>query len=189
MRICLFVRILATAIAAAGLPVPIEQSLAASDEPPPRISVVFVEPDKFTDVGYSEGERGSRAILLQLQRFIVETAARYLPESLRLEIRITDIDLAGDFETFRGPQFDHVRVNKSIYPPRIALDFSASDAAEKIVKEGRRNLIDLDYQLRVDYPREDYLRYEKELSRDWLRAELGSLKNEKRGSAGGAGVR
>jgi hypothetical protein len=33
---------------------------------------------------------------------------------MRLEVKITDIDLAGDFELFRGPQFDHVRVNKSI---------------------------------------------------------------------------
>ena len=145
----------------------------------PRISVVFVEPDKFTDVRYSEAERGSRAILLQLQRFIIDTAARYLPEPMRLEIKITDIDLAGDFELFRGPQFDQVRVNKSIYPPRIALEFRVTDATEQTVKEGQRNLTDLNYQMRVDYPREDYLRYEKELLRDWLRDELASLKSGK----------
>lgn len=160
--------------------------LASGDNPTPsaaqsvpRVSVIFVEPDKFTDVGYSEAERGSRAILLQLQRFIVETAARYLPESMRLDIKINDIDLAGDFELFRGPQFDHVRVNKSIYSPRIALEFRVSDATEQIVKEGQRNLTDLNYQLRVDYPREDYLRYEKELLRDWLRDELASLRSGK----------
>jgi hypothetical protein len=33
----------------------------------------------------------------------------------------------------------------------------------------------MDYQLRTAYPRDDYLRYEKELLRDWLRAELGVL--------------
>jgi hypothetical protein len=50
-------------------------ALHAAADAPPRISVVFVNPDNFTDVGYSEAERGSRAILLQLQRFIVETGA------------------------------------------------------------------------------------------------------------------
>jgi hypothetical protein len=147
----------------------------AAAETPPRVSVVFVEPDKFTDLRYTEAERSSRALLLQLQRFIVETAAGFLPEAMRLEIKITDIDLAGDFELFRGPQFDQLRVNKSIYPPRIALEFRVVDPGEQTVKEGKRDLTDIDYQLRTAYRRDDYLRYEKELLRDWLRAELGVL--------------
>jgi hypothetical protein len=152
-------------------------ALAAASEPetPARVSVVFVKPEGFTDAGYSKTERSSPAILLQLQRFIAATGARYLPESMRLEVKITDIDLAGDFELFRGPQFDHVRVNKSIYPPRIAFEFRVVDAGDRTIKEGQRQLTDLDYQLRVDYPREDPLRYEKEILRDWLRGELGAL--------------
>jgi hypothetical protein len=112
---------------------------------------------------------------------IADTGARYLPESMRLEIKITDIDLAGDFELFRGPQFDHVRVNKSIYPPRIALEFRVVDAGDQTIKEGQRQLTDLNYQLRVDYPREDPLRHEKEILRDWLRGELSVLQAGKAG--------
>jgi hypothetical protein len=158
-------------------------ALAAASEPetPARVSVVFVKPEGFTDAGYSKTERSSPAILLQLQRFILDTAARYLPESISLEVKITDIDLAGDFELFRGPQFDHVRMTKSIYPPRIALEFRVVDAGDRIIKEGQRQLTDLNYQLRVDYPREDPLRYEKEISRDWLRGELGVLHAGKAG--------
>jgi hypothetical protein len=150
-------------------------AVQAAADAPSRISVVFVEPEKFTDARYSGSERGSRAILLQLQRFIVDIAARYLGEPMRLEIKITDIDLAGEFEPVRGPQFDHVRVNRTIYPPRIALEFRVGGPEDQTIKEGARTLTDLDYQLRTYYPREDYLRYEKELLRDWLRAELGVL--------------
>jgi hypothetical protein len=146
----------------------------AEPESAARISVVFVKPETFTDAGYSKIDRSSRAILLQLQRFILDAGARELPESLRLEVKITDIDLAGDFELFRGPQFDHVRVHKNIHPPRIALEFRILDA-EQTVKEGKRELTDFDYQLRVVYPREDPLRYEKDILRDWLRDELGVL--------------
>jgi hypothetical protein len=146
-----------------------------------RVSVVFVKPEGFIDAGYSKIERSSPAILLQLQRFIVETATGQLPEPLRLEIKVTDVDLAGDFEIFHGPQFEHVRVNKSIYPPRIALEFSIIDANDQIVKEGKRQLTDLDYQLRIVYPREDPLRYEKNLLREWLRRELGTLHAGKAG--------
>jgi hypothetical protein len=140
-----------------------------------RVSVVFVKPEGFTDAGYSKTERSSPAILLQLQRFIVETATSRLPEPLRLEIKVTDVDLAGDFELSHGPQFEHVRVNKSIYPPRIALEFRLIGSDDQTIKEGARTLTDLDYQLRVVYPREDPLRYEKDILRDWLRGELGTL--------------
>jgi hypothetical protein len=161
----------------------VNRAAAAAPEPenPARVSVVFVKAEGFTDAGYSKTERSSPAILLQLQRFILDTAARYLPESISLEVKITDIDLAGDFELFRGPQFDHVRMTKSIYPPRIALEFRVVDAGDRIIKEGQRQLTDLNYQLRVDYPREDPLRYEKEISRDWLRGELGVLHAGKAG--------
>ena len=147
----------------------------AEQDGTPRVSVVFVKPETFTDAGYSKNERSSPAILLQLQRFIVETAARQLPESLSLEVKITNIDLAGDFELFRGPQFDHVRVNKSIYPPRIALEFRVFDASNQTIRQSKRELTDLDYQLRIDYSPNDPLRYEKEMLRDWLRAELRGL--------------
>jgi hypothetical protein len=159
-----------------GGPVAASAAQAEQDEAG-RVSLVFVKPEGFTDAGYSKTERSSPAILVQLQRFIVETVTSQLPEPLRLEIKITDVDLAGDFELFRGPQFEHVRVNKSIYPPRIALEFRVTGSDDQTIKEGVRALTDLDYQLRVVYPREDYLRYEKELLRDWLREEFGTLKS------------
>ena len=41
-----------------------------------------------------------------------------VPEGDKLTITFTDIDLAGDFEPWRGPQWDEVRIVKAIYPPR-----------------------------------------------------------------------
>lgn len=174
MKIPFSTHVLAATILLGSLPAHVPNSAAA--DATARVAVDFVDPEKFTDMRYSEAERYSPAILLQLQRYIVETAAYALPEPLRLEIRITDVDLAGDFELFRGPVRDQVRVIKGIYPPRIALEFRAVDVAGQAVTEGKRDLTDIDYQMRVVYPPDDYLRYEKDLLRDWLRAELASLK-------------
>ena len=98
---------------------------------------------------------------------------------MKLNIRITDIDLAGDFELFRGPQADQVRIVKRLYPPHIVLEFEIIDSAATVVKSGKRDLTDINYQRRGVYPREDLLRYEKDILRDWLRAELGVLKAAK----------
>ena len=173
MQVSLSTQVLAATILLGTLPTQVPNTAAA--DATTRVSVVFVEPEKFTDMRYSEAERYSPAILLQLQHVIVETGAVAL-KPLRIEIRITDIDMAGDFELFRGPVRDQVRAIKGIYPPRVALEFRAVDAAGQTVAEGKRNLTDIDYQMRVVYPPDDSLRYEKDLLRDWLRAELASLK-------------
>jgi Protein of unknown function (DUF3016) len=68
-----------------------------------------------------------------------------------------------------------VRITKGLYPPRIILEFEVIDGTAAVVRSGKRDLTDIDYQSRSVYPREDYLRYEKDILRDWLRAELGLL--------------
>jgi len=150
---------------------------AAADESVSRVSVAFVEPEKFTDARRAELEPTSSGVLRELEKFLIETGARYVPESMRLNIRVTNVDLAGDFELFRGPQADQVRIIKGLYPPHIVLEFEVVDSTAKVVKSGKRDLTDIDYQLRSVYPREDYLRYEKDILRDWLRAEFSDLKN------------
>ncbi len=151
---------------------PVEESAA-------RISVAFIEPEKFTDARRAELEPTSTGVVSELQKFIITTGARYMPENMKMNIRITDIDLAGDFELFRGPSADQVRIVKGLYPPHIVLEFEVMDSAATVVKSGKRDLTDINYQLRSVYPREDYLRYEKDILRDWLRAELGVLKAAK----------
>jgi Protein of unknown function (DUF3016) len=148
---------------------------ALHDEAVSRVSVSFVESEKFTDSRRVELAPTSAGVLRELEKFLIETGGRYLPATAKLNIGVTDIDLAGDFELFRGPQADQVRITKGLYPPRIMLEFEVIDGTAAVVRSGKRDLTDLNYQLRNVYPREDYLRYEKDILRDWLRAELGVL--------------
>jgi hypothetical protein len=140
-----------------------------------RISVEFVDPQRFTDVkdAAMRSQAGAEAILRELERFIRETGDADLPAGTTLAVRVTDIDLAGDFEPWRGPQFERVRFMREIYWPRIDLEFRLTDAGGRVVKEGRRSLSDPLYLTHAIRVGDDPLRYEKELLRDWLRRELG----------------
>ena len=106
-----------------------------------------------------------------------EMGERYVPAGMRLEIKVTDIDLAGDFEPWRGPQFGHVRITRDIYPPRICLEFRLTDGSGGSVSAGKRALRDIAYQQRLVRPLDDYLRYEKGILRDWFRSEFSNLKS------------
>ncbi len=162
-----------TAVLGAGL------APAFGAEPAPaqtdsRVTVTFVDPQKFTDLKRMSTDDTSPELLDQLKDFIVRTGERSVPAGMQLAISVTDVDLAGQFEPWRGPEYDHVRVVKSLYPPRIRLEFRLTDANGKVVRSGERNLTDLAFQMRDAFarPADDYLRYEKDILRDWFRSEF-----------------
>lgn len=154
-------------LAAAGM-------ASAVDQPGSRISVVFVEPQRFTDIleSATRSEKGSAAILDEIAQFLRETGEAQLAAGFALELRITDIDLAGEFEPVRGPQFERTRLMREVYWPRFDLGFRLKDGEGHVVKEGQRTLRDLNYLTRSQRVSEDRLRYEKALLRDWFRQEF-----------------
>jgi hypothetical protein len=140
--------------------------------PASRIAVVFVQPQHFTDVRYSKAEPNSAAILSELHTLMCKMGERYVPAGMQLEIKVTDIDLAGDFEPWRGPQFGAVRITREIYPPHIFLEFRLTDDTGNVVSAGQREISDSAYQARLVRPPDDYLRYEKDILRAWFRNEF-----------------
>lgn len=150
-----------------------------ANDPNQRAQVVFVDPDKFTDArdSYNGTDSGRDAILDQLRDYIQSEAKRYLPDGDKLAVSVTDVDLAGDFEPWRGPQWDDVRVVKDIYPPRIKFSFKLTDNSGKTIKEGTRDLRDLAFMMKITMAfRDDPLRHEKQLLDDWFAEEFRGLK-------------
>jgi hypothetical protein len=153
-----------------GLAAPLALRAAEVAKASARTDVVFEQPEKFTDVKDSDfgTEKGRDAILERLRESIVERADKALPAGQKLVITFTDIDLAGEYEPWRGPQFSDVRIVKSIYPPRLNFSYKITDAAGKTVKVGKEDLRDLAFEMRLTSDRQDTLRYEKDILRDWI---------------------
>jgi hypothetical protein len=156
-------------------------ALLAADSSPARVTVVFSHPEKYADLkdGFSdnENERGSERYLPFIQEYLEREAGRRLPAGQQLTVTFTDIDLAGDFEPWRGIQFDDVRIVKDLYVPRLVFAFKVTDATGKVLKEGERKLVDLGFQMRITAGfRDDQLRYEKDMLGNWLREEFPARK-------------
>lgn len=147
---------------------------AKPDKPAATVDVTFVAPEKFTDVrtDYSDSEKNRDALLDQLKEHLVKIASRQIPADQRLEIKVTEVDLAGDFEPWRGPNFMDVRIVKDIYPPRVNLEFRLLGADGSVISEGKRELRDLSYLMHMSFPTSDPLRHDKEMLTNWLRQEF-----------------
>ncbi len=133
--------------------------------------VEFVNPDKFTDAGrqYRGGERDEN--LEKIRRHFVEQAGKRLPADQKLDVWVTDVDIAGYYDP-RQKFADEVRVVKDIYPPKLAMRFKLARADGAVVKEGERKLSDRNFLTRASRYDTDGLGYEKMLIDDWFRREF-----------------
>ena len=148
-----------------------------SAEPAGAVTVNFVDADNFTDFtdSYAFPDRGREAYIKELASFIENRAESRLGGDLRLEIVITDVDMAGEFEPWHGPRAQDVRIVKDLYPPRINLSFRLTRTDGTVVAEGNRRLRDLSFMYGSCMTDSDPLRYEKQLIDNWIRREFRGL--------------
>lgn len=143
-----------------------------------RFKVDWTHPEAFADVrdnpGPSVGRQKPEEWLPLLARHLQNRADQILPKNDHLAVTFVDIKRAGAYEPWRGPQWNDVRVVKDIYPPRIDLRFTLTDAHGKPLKEGERKLTDPGFLSRGTIDNDDPLRYEKRMLDDWLRNEFGA---------------
>lgn len=135
------------------------------------VDVVFDQPEKFTDVrdSYMGTDNGRDGLLGLLKEHLQQRAPRYLAEGQTLTVTFTDVDLAGDYEPWRGVNYQDVRIVKEIYPPRLTFSYKIADASGAVVKEGQEKLLDLAFQMNAAFNSQDSLRYEKAMLDNWLR--------------------
>lgn len=150
---------------------------AQAAQVPESVSVHYRDPANFTEAKHSVGINAidADAYLKPLKTYITERAARILAPGQRLDIEVTDVDRAGEYEPWLGPNFNTVRIVKDLYPPRIDLDFTLYGADGKVLRAGSRRLRDMGFLSRVSAIDQDSLRYEKNLIDRWLRNGTGEL--------------
>lgn len=138
------------------------------------VSVSWSDPAGFTEIRYSrnrfEAVRGDW--VREIARHIAARATRVLEPGERLDVTISDIERAGEYEPGRAS--DRVRIVRDIYPPRIDLSWTLSDAAGTVVASGERSLRDVGFLQRQagTVASGDPLRHEKRLVDDWVREDL-----------------
>lgn len=142
-----------------------------------RTDVIFDHPEKFADIRDMDPptDKGQADILNRIRDYLVHETAGMVPDGYKLTITFTDIHLAGNFEPWRGPQWDEVRIVKAIYPPAFKFTYTVTDPSGKVVRKGSEDIRDLDFQIRVDVTPDDPLHYEKDILSEWARSNLRDL--------------
>jgi hypothetical protein len=148
-----------------------------------RVEVIYVNPENFKDfTDSSDGsERGAEGYREVFKEYLEREAVRMIPEGTQLTLSITEVDMAGEFEPWRGLRFNDIRIVKDLYPPRLNFTYKLTDASGAVLREGEKQLRDMNFLMNgMSAMSSDALRHEKALVEDWLRAEFPKAKKQKK---------
>jgi hypothetical protein len=151
---------------------------AALAAAPAAVDVSFGDLAKFTDLRVSvlTSERDRQGLAEELRRHVEGVAPAHLPPDSRLSVRITDVDMAGEYPPITGPMSSDMRVVREVYPPRIDLEFTLVGADGRTLREGRRNLRDSGFLWSASPGTQRHLAFEKALLDGWLRREFAAAR-------------
>ena len=141
------------------------------------VEVRWSDPAQFTELRGSGNRNEARQgdWVVQLATYLRQRAEKRLPPGQRMDVEITDIKRAGNYEPWRGIQFDTVRFMREVYPPRMTLTFKRLDANGADIAQGERKLSDFAFLSSGSGAGDtDPLRYEKRMIDRWLAKELPS---------------
>ena len=109
-----------------------------------ELKIDWQNPEGFRDADYyyNGGAKSKEIVIKNLTKYFTREAKRQLPEGSVLELTVTELDLAGDFEPWRSPQWNDVRIVKDIYPATIEFDYKYIGPDGAVVDEGSERLRD-----------------------------------------------
>lgn len=140
----------------------------------PAVDVRFGELEKFTDFRLTtSGEERERPDLAdELRLYLVRRAPAFIPADARLEVTITDVDMAGEFRPSRRSPHSMLRVVRGVYTPRIDLQFRLIGRDGRVLLEGSREERDPSFLTSTRGRRDEVLAHEKALLNRWLAREF-----------------
>ncbi|AWB67108.1 DUF3016 domain-containing protein [Saccharobesus litoralis] len=135
--------------------------------PAAQLHIEWQSPEKYTDI--RPGNWGSKT---KFQQHVTaklsahfEKLAEQLPKQQRLNIQVTNLDLAGDV---RIGSFNEIRVIRSIDIPRIQFTYQLLDDKGNELVRDQVNLKDMGFDIRTNKYSHNSFKYEYQMLDNWF---------------------
>jgi Protein of unknown function (DUF3016) len=135
--------------------------------------VTWQDPDNYTDIREGNELRESfREQLFKDFELIFADLAKQLPHGYLFEVTVTDVDLAGEvnrMNEMRGRSLENIRIVKNIYRPRIAFNYTLTNAAQGLVASGKEDIRDNAFLSSDGSPGKTRFGYEEKMLKNWFK--------------------
>ncbi|WOT04762.1 DUF3016 domain-containing protein [Shewanella youngdeokensis] len=134
------------------------------------VKIEWQEPKNFKDVeaGSDIQSRFEKRTFENITKGLNKEAAKLLKPNQKLEMVVTDLDLAGDVRPSFGATTHDLRVIKDLYPPRMTFSYKVIED-NKTVIVGDEKLLDFNFMHSTHSHSNRPNRYEVEMLKSWLK--------------------
>lgn len=138
-----------------------------------RVSIMWQNPADFSDVEATIGVQSKfeEYLFTQLTKELAKLANKHLSAQQKLELIVTNVDLAGDLQPTFGGTADEVRIVSDLYPPKIAFEYTLTDNGN-VISSGSEKLKDMGYLMGIQQVGNDPFPYEADLLTDWFKKNI-----------------
>ena len=140
-----------------------------------EVSVTWIKPEKFRDMAPANG------VKKPFQERVMKSLTDYwlgfaddLPKGYKLQVDITDLDLAGDVRPSVGAANSDLRIMRDIFFPKMEFSYTLKDSTGKMVSKGDEVIKDMNYLFHVDSRNRNHesWHYEKRMIKKWFHTKL-----------------
>ena len=137
------------------------------------VKIEWQNPKKFRDIKTSNElqSRFENRLFETLTKNINKQAEKVLKPGQKLEMQVSDVDLAGDMRPTFGATSGDIRIVKDLYPPRVIFTYKITQG-EKVVIAGDVTLRDMSFMSNSQGFNEKPFHYESNLFNDWLQKSI-----------------
>lgn len=145
------------------------------------IEVRFVNPETFTDADFRTPAVRA-GVLADFSAFFARLGKSYLKGDQALTIDVLDMKLAGEFEPWRRPGWNDVRILRDITPPRFVLRYTLKQNG-KVVVSATETVTDIAYMWDPSAARSsERFAFDYAVLKAWFRDRFVALKPPRAGS-------
>jgi len=136
-----------------------------------EVKVTWQDPDKYTDIRpSSETKEAFQAEVFSALGKVFADMAKKLPDDVKWDVIVTDVDLAGDVRPMMRAGMNDIRIVKEIYWPRMSLTYTMTDGGGKVIAEGKDDIKDMNFMSNSMLPSSsNSFQYEEKMLQDWFK--------------------
>ncbi|MDO6620269.1 MULTISPECIES: DUF3016 domain-containing protein [unclassified Shewanella] len=136
------------------------------------VKIQWQEPKKYRDLKTANEvkSRFQQRFFDTMTKNINKEAEKILKPEQKLEMVVSDVDLAGDLRpTFGATSASELRIVKDLYPPRMTFSYSITEG-EQVIMAGDEKLVDMNFMYGTHSTRNQKpFEYETKMLEDWLK--------------------
>jgi hypothetical protein len=138
-----------------------------------NISIIWKNPSQFTDIESTTWlqSKFTPYLFSELTDELGQMANKTLGKNQKLDLMVTNVDLAGGVESTFGATVNDIRVVSDLYPPKISFDYSLSQDG-KVIMSGSEKIQNMGFLFGIQPITSQPFPYESELLTKWFKDKI-----------------